>query len=695
MFLGKLNSKKNLPMIYQSESAECGLACICMIANYHGHKIDLFNLRKLFPTSLRGSNLKQIINIANNLSLSVQTIKVELESLNKINKPSILHWDLCHFVVLKKSTKKGIIIHDPGRGIVNLSWNEVNDHFTGIALQIFPLANFDAIERKLNVNLTLLWSSAKGLFSTIFQIFLLSSILQLFIITTPLLIQTVLDNILQTNDEDLLFILGIGFILLLLIRIAIQFLRGNIILYFRMSLNTQILSNLYNHLLHLPLGWFTKRSIGDITSRFNSIDHIRDLLSEGFVEGIVDGMMALITLSMMMYLSIPLSLLSLISVGIYLLSRMLILKNIKLATAESLSLKATTTGLFFESLKNIQSIKVFSGESVRHTALNNFNTRWLNSEYKLNRLTILRDNIKDFTYGLTYLLIVLIAAYNVIEGNITVGMLVAFLSYQIQFANSTQTLVDKLIEWKLLALHLSRIADISLEKKENYSSTPPTEFKIDSIRIEVSNLSYQYSSHDRMVLENVNFSINSGECVAIIGPSGCGKTTLMKLMMGLVPTTGGRILINNVNINDLGVTNFRNIYSGVLQDDRLLSGSVSENITFFSNKVEMDFVIECSKKAQIYDDIMNMPMKFDTIIGDTSSNLSGGQEQRILLARALYKSPKILFLDEASSALDIETEKKINIEIRKLGITTIMISHRFDTIKMADRIIDLENFKKA
>ncbi|TKB55333.1 peptidase domain-containing ABC transporter [Ferrimonas aestuarii] len=683
------SSRKRLPVILQSEGAECGLACLCMIANYHGHKLDLFTLRKSYPISLKGANLKQLIGIAAKLNLVGRPIKAALEDLPKLATPVILHWDLNHFVVLKKVVGNKVIIHDPGKGLVKLSMDEVSKSFTGIALELRPSENFQPKDEQLKLSLNVLWRNAVGLKRSLGQILLLSFLLQLLLLVSPYFVQLIVDNVVVSRDLDFLFVLGIGFSLVLLIQVATKAFRSWIVLYFQSTLGIQLVANLFKHLLRLPMSWFGKRFTGDILSRFQSLDFIKKLLSEGFVESVVDGVMTILTVVMMLILSPGLALISIVAVLTYSAVRLGIYPAMRNHTKESLQYKASADGLFYEAIRTVQPVKVFNGESIQQSKMENANATWMNSEIKLGRLTIAYNTFKELLYGAEYLALLWLGAYLVIAESITVGVLFAFLAYRQQFATSSQMLLEKLFEWKMLGIHLSRVADIALEDQEAHLDSQLPVPQRPKGRIELKNLSFRYSDNEPYLFENLSLTIEPGECVVLTAPSGFGKTTLMKIMMGLMPPTSGTISFDGVDIHTLGLSNYRSMISAVMQGDHLLSGSIGDNISFFSIDQDLELLESVAQDAHILDDINAMPMGFHSLAGDMGSTLSGGQIQRVLLARAMYKQPKVLFLDEASSALDVDTERRINGVLKGLGMTRIMIAHRVETINMADRIIDL------
>lgn len=683
------SNRRKLPVILQSEGAECGLACICMIANYYGHKIDLFSIRQKYPISLKGANLKQLIGIGAQLSLTGRPVKVELDKLVNLTTPVILHWDLNHFVILKQVKQQGIVIHDPAKGEVFYSWAKASKSYTGIALELRPTEDFKAKDEETQLGFGVLWRSITGLKRSLGQIVILSVTVQLLALLAPYFIQLVVDNVVVTNDRHFLWVLGLGFGLLMLLQVATKAFRSWVILYLRTTLGIQLVSNLFRHLLRLPMAWFGKRFIGDIISRFQSLDYIKRLLSGGFVEGAIDGVMAILTLTMMFIFSPLLALVTVIAVSLYAFSRTILYPAMRNSTKESLQLRAVSDGLFYESVRSVQPVKIFSGEAIRQSKLENANADWMNADIKVGWLTIAIGTFQELLYGLEYVLLIWLGATLVLDEALTIGMFFAFLAYRQQFATSSQTLLSKIFEWRMMGLHLSRIADIALEDQEESLETEFPALQNVEGKIELKDLSFQYNENEPFLFKDLTLTIEAGECVVLTAPSGFGKTTLMKIIMGLMPPTSGSVLLDGRDIKQIGLNNYRSVTSAVMQGDNLLSGSIGENISFFALEQESELLDQAAQDAHIYDDIMAMPMGFHSLAGDMGSTLSGGQVQRVLIARALYKKPKILFLDEASSALDIATEKKINQVLKHMGVTRVMIAHRKETIEMADRVIDL------
>jgi len=681
-------SRASLPIILQSEAAECGLASLAMIAAYHGYQSDLVSLRQRFSISLEGATLLDIMQFAEKLELSSRPLRIEPEDLDALQTPCILHWDMNHFVVLKKATDKRIVIHDPASGEKTLTLEDASKHFTGIALELTPTKSFKRQVTKPTLKFSDFWSRITGLKQSLILIFSLSLLLQVFTLAAPYYIQLVIDDVILTSDTSLLTVLAAGFFLVMMFEIATNALRGFSLLHFGSQMNIQLGANLFHHLVRLPLSYFEKRHMGDVVSRFSSLQEVKRLLTTGVIEAIIDGLMAIITLAMIFFYSPTLSAVVVVAVLAYAGIRIAMYKPFRTISEQEIVARAEENSNFMETVRGIQTIKLFGSEVKREGQWQNRNAHSINQSIRLGNYQIGYEAINRALFGIENIVVIYLAAHLVIEGGFSTGMLFAFMSYKRQFMDKTANLIEKLIEFKVLGLHFERIADIALTEKENLQPKQVKPHKIEG-SIEVRNLCFSYSDGTPDVLNNLNLCIKVGESVAITGPSGCGKSTLLKLMLGLIKAKSGEILIDGVTLDKMGARQYRQQIAAVMQDDELLTGSVADNIAFFDTQLNMEQVIHCAELASIHEDINRMPMGYDSLIGDMGSSLSGGQKQRIILARALYKQPKILFMDEATSHLDTSLELDINQAIRKLDITRVIIAHRKETIVSADREISL------
>lgn len=688
----QFRSANKLPMLLQTEAAECGLASLGMVASFHGHVLDLASLRRRFTISMKGATLAYVMQAAGQLNLAARPLRVELDELSKLQTPCILHWDMNHFVVLKSATAKSAVIHDPAFGIKKLEMAELSKHFTGIALELTPTAAFEKKTETQQVKLRELMGKVTGVKRSLWQILLLALALQVFALVMPFYMQWVVDGAVVSADRDLLTTLGIGFLLLIGVQTAVTALRSWVVLYMSTSLNLQWLANVFSHLLKLPVGYFEKRHIGDVVSRFNSVSSIQRTLTTSFVEAIIDGIMALATLAMMLIYSPMLAVVTIIAVAMYGVLRWVFYVPFKRAHEEQLIHNSKQQSHFLETIRGVQSIKLFGRQEERKSRWLNLVVDSMNGDVSSQKLALSFRSANAFVFGVEKIVVVWLGASLVLDSAFSVGMLFAFVAYKEQFAARISGLIDKFIEMKMLTVQGERLADIVLTEPEPDSAQAAAPLLADT-SIELRDLSFRYSDTEPFVLNGCSLKIEPGESVAIVGASGGGKTTLLKIMLGLLKPTDGKVNLGGVDIHKLGIRQYRNIVGTVMQDDNLFAGSIADNISFFDPTPCQEKIEHAGQLSAVHDEIMAMPMQYNTLIGDMGAALSGGQRQRILLARALYKEPKVLFLDEATSALDIKKEKAVNDAVRSLSLTRIIIAHRPETIASASRVIVLQGGK--
>lgn len=686
---------KRLPMHLQAEAAECGLACLSMIASYHGFDTDLASLRQRFSFSLKGATMGHLIEIGAKLELVARPLRLALDELQHLQLPCVLHWDLNHFVVLQCVERRGIVIHDPASGTRRLSLAEVSASFTGVALELLPSPSFRRQRERKQLRLREMMGKVVGLRRSLSQIFLLAAALEAFSLVAPFFNQWVVDQALLTGDKNLLYTLALGFGLLATMQVVIEAVRGWAVTVMSTTLNIQWLGNVFQHLVNLPISYFEKRHMGDVVSRFNSLHTMQGTLTTSFVEAILDGMMALGTISMMIIYSPSLAAISLVAISLYVVLRFTLYAGLRSASQKEIIFAAKQETLFMETIRGIQSIRVFNRTDQRVAQWLNVVVDQKNCSLRTQRLLLLFKTAHQLVFSIDSIVVMLFGALLVLERQFSVGMLLAFLSYKMQFSARVSSLVDKVFEVKMLELHGARLADIVLtprirDKAQSSISLVDGGLGVEiGPSIEVRKLSFRYSDQEPQVLKGIDFKIEAGESVAIVGASGCGKSTLLKILLGLHSPSGGQILIGGTPLSQLGVASYREMIGAVLQDDQLFAGSVADNISFFSRTRDDMLIQSCAREAAIHDEIVAMPMGYNTLVGDMGAALSGGQKQRILLARALYRKPKILILDEATSHLDVDNEHSVNRSIRRLKLTRIIVAHRPETIASADRLIEI------
>jgi ATP-binding cassette, subfamily B, bacterial CvaB/MchF/RaxB len=676
-----------LPVVRQTEAAECGLACLAMMSSYHGHHIDLNTLRRRHPVSLKGATLRALIQVASQMHFVCRPLRFDLGHLKRLNMPAIVHWDMNHFVVLKSVTSRGILVHDPASGERFYPIAEASKHLTGVALELSPSQEFRPKDERARLPFSTFLMQLHGSRHALIQILILSAFLEIFVIASPFYLQLTIDEVVARGDADLLIVLALGFGLLGAIKVCTTAIRSLIILIVQNVLHFQIGARLFHHLVRLPIAYFEKRHIGDILSRFTSIEPIRSALAEGMIAATIDGLMALATLAMIFAYSTQLALVVLAAFFLYAVVRLGLYRLLRERSLAAIEAKAHENSTFIETLRAVQSLKIFNRESDRETQWLNRYGDVVSANVRLGRAKIAFATINDALFALENVVTIYLAARLALSNSLTIGMIFAFMSYKQHFTEKAVQLVEKALDFRILELHLERLADIALSPLERGHDQVLAYMRQIRGRIELRNVFFRYAETEPFVLEDISFVIEPGEFVAIMGPSGAGKTTLIKIMLGLLEPTRGDVLIDGVPLSTIGPRAYREHVGAVMQEDQLLSGSVADNICFFDPSFDQDWMIQCTQLAGIHEEIMAMPMSYNSLIGDMGSSLSGGQKQRVLLARALYRRPRILFLDEGTAHLDVENEININSALKRLQMTRISVAHRPEISSGASRML--------
>lgn len=678
-----------IPVIHQTETSECGLACLAMICGNFGKNIDLITLRRQFNLSSRGSNLAGINDIAENLGMVTRALSLELDELAALKTPCILHWDFSHFVVLVKVKRNRFVLHDPARGRIIIGLEEMARCFTGVALEIWPGSEFSAKAEQNRISLRSLIKNIYGIKSTLTKIFCLSVIIEAINLVMPVGTQLVMDHAIPAGDRGLLTLIAAGLMFFILLKAATGMLRAWSSLVMSTLINVQWQSGLFNHLLRLPLGYFERRKLGDIQSRFGSLDTLRATFTTSVVGAIMDSIMVVGVFVMMLLYGGYLTWVVLGFTAFYVLIRLITFGYYRQVSEETLVRGARASSYFMETLYGIATVKIQGMAERRGTHWLNLKIDAINSGIKLTKMDLLFGGINTFVAACDQVAILWLGTSLVIDNQMTIGMFVAFGSFRGQFSDRVASLISFILQLRMMSLHNERIADIALQEKEQKK----TDLKISSdmrpVSLKTSELSFRYDSQSDPVFSGLCLSVDSGESVAITGASGAGKTTLIKVLCGLFEPESGKVLVNGTDIRQLGINNYHSMIACVMQDDRLFSGTIRENICGFAEDINEDWMIECARASYIHDVIMKMPMGYETLIGELGEGVSGGQKQRIFIARAIYRKPGILFMDEATSSLDTESERYINVAIKKLNITRVIIAHRETTLRTVNRVINI------
>ncbi|MGE6469552.1 peptidase domain-containing ABC transporter [Serratia proteamaculans] len=690
--------RKRLPLIRQTESAECGVACLAMIAGWHGYRVDLPTLRAQFNVSQLGMTFSQLMSCAERLHLSGRAVQLELEELHLLSVPCILYWDMNHFTVLKRVRGQTLELHDPARGQVKMSLREADRHFTGVAMELTPTHQFAAKDQRKKIRLMDLIGKTQGLKAALGRIFCFALALEVFALIGPLINQLVIDEVLVALDASLLTLIVIAMLLMAATQTLLELARQWATLTMAVNFNMQWTANVFHHLLRLPIGWFEARNMGDISAKFDAVDTIQDTLTTTLLEAFLDVLLVVGTLTMMFFYSAKLTLVALVAALVYGLLRLFWFSTLRKAAEDSWVAGTQESSHFLESLRGVLSLRVNGALTPRESVWRNLNVARRNAQLRESKLMMVYGIMQTVIGSVVGAAVLWLGASAVLAGQFSVGMLVAYMSFQGRFSSSINGLIDKLVAYRMLDVYNERLADIVLAAREDAASqaaggaggpSAACVWPSDRPALSLDQVSFNYAGTEREILSQVSLQIMPGEVVALVGASGSGKTTLAKLVLGLYPPTAGVIRTLGIEHRQADYQQVRQHIGVVLQEDQLFRGSIVDNLTFFSSRVDKQKLSECARLAQLEQDIDKLPMGYQTLIGEMGGTLSAGQKQRLLLARALYKQPRLLILDEATSHLDIKNEMLIGRTLRQLGLPILLIAHRPETIATADRVIEL------
>lgn len=673
--------------VLQNEAAECGLACLAMIASSFGFAVTLAELRRRFSVSAKGATLKTLMDMADVLGLTTRPVRLELDEIDNLKLPAILHWNLKHYVVLERIGRGTLTIHDPARGRRRVDRAEASRSFTGVALEFAAGDNFERREKVERVNLRDLFGSVRGLTPSLVQILSLAAIMQFFAMISPILNQLVIDEAITKGDLNLATVLAVGLAILLVTTTAVRFLQGLVGLYLGTQLSFQMQTNLLRHTLRLPVAWFEKRHIGDILSRFSSLGPVQDFVSSAVVAIILSSIIVALSLVMMVLYSPMLSSIEVGAAAFFVLVGLAAFPVERRLTEQGLHLGAKVNTVFLETLRGARSFKLFGRERERVSLWQNEQAALINNQIRLSRFNLIGGSGTGLLAGGQQIIVWLLGARMVIRGELSLGMLFAFQAYTSQFSGAVATIAGQILGFRTMRIHLERLADIVHADLERGLDLPIDSQQALRGGLELRKLSFRYADQEPWVLRDCNLRIEPGEFVCFQGPSGEGKSTLLKVMLGFHDPQEGEVLVDGVPLRSFGIRTYRDRIGVVLQDDQLFAGTIAENIAFFDHELNMEAVEAAAKAAQMHIEINALPMGYHTLTGDLGSTLSGGQRQRLLLARALYRQPQILFLDEGTANLDPKTEASVMDAIRSMAITRVVVAHREGASIGASRFI--------
>jgi ATP-binding cassette subfamily B protein RaxB len=675
---------------FMEHATECdsAIACLAIVSEFYGKREELSGLKKKHLELSGPTSIERLIDLASTIGLSARRVGLRAETINQLSTPCLLHFGNDQYVVMEKIKHSRVVIQDPGAGTVHVSVQELLAKSPVAAVEITTEKAFTIVDSYARISLRSLTGTIPTLWKSVALVLVLAVVLEIVSLASPFFLQTVVDRVLPNEDGHLLMVVGVGFLLLMFLRVGVSTLRTWTVACLGVRVNWKWAAATFSHLMQLSESYFQARQVGDILSRFESLTTIQQTLTARFAEAILDGLMATLTLLVLFIYNVKLALISLIASMCYTLSRALRMKAVRQATQEQLFAKAQEQSQFLEALRGVRTIRLHNQGAERSSRFSYAVARSLTCQLVVDRFAIAFASLNSLIFGVERVLVLWAGATIVLHGNMSIGMLLAFVAYSDWFSARAASLIDYLISLKLLALQLDRVSDIVSEFPETHVRgdycgpfpKPTVEFR---------GIGFRYSAADPWIFRQFNLTINAGEFVAISGPSGCGKSTLAKLLLGLVDPEEGSIAIGNTDMKALGKSRLRAMTGTIMQEDSLFAGSFADNISSFDPQATFCQIENAARAAAVHADIVACPQGYHSHIGDMGSSLSGGQKQRILLARELYRNPLILVMDEATSNLDVRTEVVINDAIKRMKITRIIFAHRKETLEAADRIIHL------
>lgn len=690
---------------------QCGIACMAMICKYYGKEYSFETFSRLCTATTEGVSLLSLKKLGENLGLESLCGRVSISQISEINYPCILHWNQNHFVVLYKVKKgKKFYIADPGKGLVKYSLDEFKTHWIstksdgeekGIAMFLEPTPEFYKIHleeenMKEQRSFKFLFKYIKKYrryFGQIVLGLLIGSLLQLIL---PFLTQTIVDVGIKNQDIGLIWLILLGQLMLTVSRTAFDFIRRWLLLHISMRINISLVSDFFIKLLKLPMAFFDTKLMGDLMQRMNDHSRVNNFLTQQTLN---------VTFSIFTFIVFSIVLLSYnwLIFSIFILGSLLyggwltiFLRRRKVLDYELFEQQAINNNKTYEFITSMQEIKLQDCEQRRRWEWEDTQADLFGVQMKSLKLQQTQEAGSIFINELKNIIITVVAATSVIHGQLTLGMMLAVQYIIGQLNSPVEQLMNFFYSVQDVKISLERINEIHNVDDENGKTGLQEAIKDEGKGIDIEHVNFKYDSHAlKTIIDDVSIHIPKGKVTAIVGASGSGKTTLIKLMLGYYPVLGGQINIGNTNINSLNKKWWRRQCGVVMQDGVIFSESVARNIAVDDGDIDKERLIKAAEIACINDYVMGLPLKYNTKIGRDGVGLSQGQKQRILIARAVYKNPEYIFLDEATNSLDANNERMIveNLDEFYKGKTVIIVAHRLSTVRNADQIIVLNNGK--
>ncbi len=686
--------RRRVPVLQQLSAVECGAACLAMILNYHGRKTTIAEVRETCSLGRDGLSGLTIVRASRGYGLRVRAYSIEVDQIRYLNLPAIVHWGFNHFVVLESLSVRWANVVDPGRGRARLTLNEFKEEFTGVILTFEPGDRFQGesgVKKETSIwsYLSTMFSgpSAKGVLA---QVLGASLLLQVCGLAVPVFTKVLVDQVIPLRHSDLLVLYGIAMVVMILAQSVTTFLRSVCLIYLRGRLDSQLMLGFVERLLSLPFLFFQQRASGDLLMRLTSNNLLRETLTNQTISVILDGLFMLLYLYLLLLVSPEFGLLALtvalLQAGVLLCAR----RRIQHLTQRDLAASAEEQSYLIESIKGMAYLKASGAEDRAYDRWSNLFFKRLNVSLERGRLSAVIETAVFTLRSIAPALFLWLGANYALNNRMSIGTMLALNALAAAFLTPVISLVANGQQLQIAGAHLERISDVLEAEPEQLAAGELIATPLKG-RIELQAVSFQYSGESAFALKNISCLIEPGQKVALVGVTGSGKSTLSAILLGLFRPTRGEVYYDGIPLRDLNYQYLRNQFGVVLQDPVIFSGSIRQNIAFGLHNYLFEDIVEATKKACLHDEIIRMPMGYETVVSEGGTNLSGGQRQRLALARALVRQPSMLLLDEATSHLDSLTEMSVDQNLGDLACTRIVIAHRLSTIRNADQILALKD----
>lgn len=682
-------------LVEQAEEADCGAACLAMISKHYGIAITLGKLREMANVTTEGATLDSLARVGESLGFTARGMKCTYESMLGFELPFIAHWEGYHYIVVYGVSKRHVWVADPARGFAKMTAADFEKGWTGTCLLFSPSA--DLSQARAGQSPWMRFVRYLAPFKHIIgYVAMATLVIELLGVVPPIIVQNILDRVVVHQNLNLLHVLIVGLIIVHVFTRLTTLMRGFLANFIRRNLDFEMISGFFRHTLSLPLDFFNRRRTGDIFARFQENMKVRNFLTESTVSTLLNALMAFIYFIVMFMYSVKLAFLLiafLIPMGFL---TVMVTPRIKQYARRAFETSTDAESVLMETLSGAETVKAMGIERPMRMRWESRYAKALDVQYRAQRFDLLVGFTGQMLSAASSVVILWIGASLVLNGQLTIGQLIAFTMLMGSAMAPVMGLIglwDQLQETGVAMERLGDVLDLDPEQKPQEIES---RIMLPSLKgdIRFDNVFFRYGGKEnRFVLENIRFSIESGQMIAIVGQSGSGKTTLAKLVAGFYAPTEGSIYVDGYDMSLVEKEYYRAQLGYVMQNNLLFSGTVAENIAAGEENPDRRRVVEVAKMADAHNFISAMPIGYEQIVGERGMGLSGGQMQRLCIARALYHDPRVLILDEATSALDSQSESNIlrNMQDVLKGRTSIVIAHRLSTIMNADKILVLYN----